>query len=369
MQGGGQVRYITNLGRELVRTGHRVTLGCRPGSVLEETAAAIGAVALPAFHFRGGLRPASWGNDLGQVRQFVRESCPDILHANLSQDHWTCGIANRVMGSPVCVVRTRHNTYVVRDSAANRKLNRDWTDYQIVVCDTVRRTLAGQPTFDASRLCSIHNGVDAIEYAPDLEAREHVRAAFGYSAGTIVVGIAARLVKAKGHEFLFRALALLHREIPALRCLVLGQGELEGSLSSMAAALDISAIVQFAGFRNDMARCTQAFDIGAQPSIDCDTSSFSLKEQMACEKPVVASDYGGLVEIVCDGTEGLIVPQGTVEPLANAIRRLSSDPGLRERMGKAGRARVLREFTLEVFAARTIEAYRRALELHRERRA
>ena len=273
------------------------------------------------------------------------------------------------MGSPVCVVRTRHNTYAVRDSAANRILNRDWTDYQIVVCDTVRQTLAGQRAFDPSRLCSIHNGVDASDYAPDSDARARARAEFGYAPDDVVVGIAARLVKAKGHEFLFRTLAILHRDFPVLRCLVLGQGELEASLKTMAAELGIAPAVRFAGFRDDMAICTQAFDIGVQPSIDCDTSSFSLKEQMACEKPVIASDYGGLVEIVDDGIEGLVVAQGTVEPLANAIRRLASDKGLRERMGKAGRVRVLREFTLGVFASRTVEAYRRALELHRERRA
>ena len=68
-----------------------------------------------------------------------------------------------------------------------------------------------------------------------------------------------------------------------------------------------------------MARCTQAFDIGIQPSIDCDTSSFSMKEQMAAEKPVIASDYGGLVEIITDGAEGLVAPTGTVEPLDDLL--------------------------------------------------
>jgi len=123
--------------------------------------------------------------------------------------------------------------------------------------------------------------------------------------------------------------------------------------------------LKFGGFREDMSYCTQAFDAGAQPSIDCDTSSFSLKEQMACEKAVVASDYGGLGEIVTDGIEGFVVPSGVVEPLAAAIRRLANDASLRKTMGAAGRARVLRDFTVQVFARRTLDAYRHALELHR----
>ena len=74
--------------------------------------------------------------------------------------------------------------------------------------------------------------------------------------------------------------------------------------------------------------CVQAFDFGAQPSIDCDTSSFSMKEQMAAGIPIIASDYGGLTEIIDDGVEGIIVPHGTVSPLAEALRRLAADPEL-----------------------------------------
>ena len=162
---------------------------------------------------------------------------------------------------------------------------------------------------------------------------------------------------------------MLHEAFPQLRVLVLGRGDLEPELVNLAKELGIGGIVRFAGFRDDMARCTQAFDIGVQPSIDCDTSSFSLKEQMAEEKPVVCSDYGGLTEILTDGVEGFIVPTGTVEPLAEAMKRLLVDAGLRRNMGAAGRQRVLKEFTLEVFAQRTVEAYYRALEIHGARSA
>lgn len=366
--GGGQVRYLTNLAEQLVRRGHRVTIGCRPESVLIESARLAGCRVCPEFPFRGGLRPRAWNTDLQRLRAYIEHEQPDIVHANLSQDHWACGVANRLMGFRVCLVRTRHNTYPVRDSYANRVLNRRWTDYQIVVCNTVRQTLAQQPTFDGARLCAIHNGVDAELFKPDADARERARAEFEYGPDDLVIGIAARLVPAKGHEFLFRAVADVAEEFPALRVLVLGQGELHAPLRQLARELGIDARVTFAGFRDDMAQCTQAFDIGVQPSIDCDTSSFSLKEQMAAEKPVIASDYGGLTEIVTHGIEGFVVPQGTVEPLAGAVAKLAGNPMLRAKMGAAGRARVLREFTVEVFGERTEAAYCTALELHRQRR-
>ncbi len=369
LSGGGQVTYVDRLAGELVRKGHRVVIGCKPDSVLVEVSAKTGAEALNQFVFKGGLRPRAWLHDLRKIRHYIRKQKPDIIHVSGSQDHWVCALGNQSLGHPVCLVRTRHNTYPVKDNWPNRVLNRRWTDYSIVVCDTVRQTLAAQKTFDGARMCSIHNGVDPAHYMPDSMGRGSARAEFGYGEDHIVCGIAARLVPAKGHEFLFKAIAQLTKDFPNLRVLVLGQGDLKVELQKLAGDLGIANIVQFAGFRTDIPRCTQAFDIGVLPSIDCDTSSFSLKEEMAAEKPIVASDHGGLPEIVNNGIEGFVVPAGSVEPLAEALRRLIVNPDLRRQMGVAGAKRVAKEFSVTVFAQRTLDAYHRALELHREHSA
>jgi len=362
LRGGGQVRYVTNLARALTQRGHRVAIGCRPGSVLEASALEARCESLPAFAFRGGLRPRAWWRDIQAMRRYLREERPDVLHVSGSQDHWTAALANVLEGRPAVVVRTRHNTYVVANNFPNRLLNLRWTDFQIVVCDVVRRDLAATPVFDPARLCSIHNGVDAEEYAPDPEARRAVRAELGYGGEHFVLGVAARLVKDKGHEFLLRAVAEMVGEYPQLRVLLLGQGVLEESLRSLCRSLGIADKVQFAGFRDDVARCTQAFDAGVLTSIGCDTSSFSLKEEMAEEKPIIASDYGGLTEIVSDGAEGYIVPAGQVAPVAEALLRLLTlAPEARAAMGRAGRARVLREFTIQIFAARTEAVYEQVI--------
>ena len=130
----------------------------------------------------------------------------------------------------------------------------------------------------------------------------------------------------------------------------------------------IDSITHFAGFRNDIGDCMQAFDVGVQPSIDCEASSFSVMEQMSTGKPIVASDHGGTKEIVRDGLDGFIVPQGTVEPLTTALRKLIADSSLRQQMGASARQRVSDEFTLDLLAQRTADAYRRALAIHTERR-
>jgi len=365
VRGGGQVRYVRTLSSALQRLGHDVTVGSRPDSVIAEHARAAGLPVSDRFAFRGGLRPHAWWNDIGVFRRHILTAQPDVIHVSGSQDHWSAALATR--RAPACLVRTRHNTYPVKDHWPNRVLNRRWTDYQIVVCDVVRRDLAGNAAFDAARMESIHNGVDAEAYKPDEAARASARAEFGYGDEDFVVGIAARLNKAKGHAFLFQAVAVL-RECPQLRVLVLGEGGLESDLRAQVAELGIADRVCFAGFREDMPRCVQAFDCGVQPSIDCDTSSFSLKEQMAAAKPVIASDYGGLTEIVTDGVEGYVAPAGAVEPLSDALRRVIENPGAAKSMGAAGRERVLREFSEDSFAIRTVAAYRRAMAIHANRR-
>ncbi len=367
-QGGGQVRYVATLARALTRFSHSVTIACRPGSVLTDAAREADCALLDRFTFRGGLRPRAWGHDLWEAMAFIRRERPHILHVNGSQDHWTFALANRILGCPACLVRTRHNTYKVGGSFPNRLLNRHWTDYQIVVCDAVRRDLAAQRTFDPVRMCTLHNGVDPEKYTANPETRARARAEFGYADENIVCGIVARLVEDKGHQYLFRAVAQMRRDFPELRVLCMGQGVLEPQLRQLAEKLGIADIVRFAGFRNDIPSCLQALDLGVQPSIGCEASPFSVREMMSLEIPMIVSDYGGLRESVSDGVEGLVVRAAEVEPLAAALRRLLSSPEARARMGRMGRRRVMADFSEDVFARRTEQAYRRAMGFHRQRR-
>ena len=367
LKGGGQVRYVVNLARELTGLGHHVTIGCKKDSVLVQMAKDSDCPVWNRFHYRGGLRPLAWGNDLLRVRRFIGSERPDILHANGSQDHWVSAIASRMLGRPACVVRTRHNTYAVSENPANRALNLSWTDYQIAVCAAVFDLRASRPVFDASRMTVIHNGVDPAAFAPDSDLRRRAREEFGYAGQDVVLGIAARLTEAKGHRFLFEAVAGLRAEYPRVRLLVLGQGDLESELKQLAEKLEIASITTFAGFRNDIATCIQAFDVGVQPSIDCEASSFSVMEQMSTGIPIVASDHGGTKEIVRDGIDGFIVPQGRVTPLADALALLVRDAGMRRQMGESSRKRIGDEFTLALLAKRTIDAYRSALAVHASR--
>jgi glycosyltransferase involved in cell wall biosynthesis len=367
--GGGQVRYVVNTVHGLVQKEHLVTVACREQSRIARALSNQEGVNILPFHFQAGLRIPAWVSDIQKAVRVLRQQAIDVVHVNSSQDHWVFALANQYLRRPAALVRTRHNTYPVKSHVLNRWLNRTATDYQIVVCNIVRRALAQNPAFDERRLCTVYSGVDTDLFHPDESLRAEMRAALGYTDQHVVFGIVARLVKAKGHEFLFRAAAQLFPTYPQLRILVLGEGPLEQDLQRLCRELGIHDAVTFCGFRQDVAAITQAFDVAVLPSIDCDTSPYSLKEAMACEKPCIGSDHGGIPELLTDGVEGIVVPAGQIIPLAGAMRRLIVDSEARMRMGKAGRRRVLQDFSLEVGIQRTLDAYHRALEIHRERLA
>jgi glycosyltransferase involved in cell wall biosynthesis len=123
----------------------------------------------------------------------------------------------------------------------------------------------------------------------------------------------------------------------------------------MAETSGLNGTIVFAGFREDALRVASAFDVFALAST-YEGLSIALLETMALGKPAVVTRVGGLPEVVDDGVTGLLVPSGSPESLAGAIVRLLKDPGLRDRLGEAGRVRA-ETFDIRLAVRRTEEVY------------
>jgi glycosyltransferase involved in cell wall biosynthesis len=162
---------------------------------------------------------------------------------------------------------------------------------------------------------------------------------------------------------LFEAVApLIKNEFPNLRVVAVGFGRRRKKLEQMCEELNISRNVFFSGRRNDVREIISILDMGVQPSIGIDTSSYAIKEMMAMEKPLVCSSYGGLKEINEDGVTGFVVPPKDSDALRERIADLCRSKELRERMGKAARKRVEQEFTVQISVEETLKIYQRAIE-------
>jgi glycosyltransferase involved in cell wall biosynthesis len=176
--------------------------------------------------------------------------------------------------------------------------------------------------------------------------------------GSPIVGTIGALVAQKDHHTLIEAAARVVRDVPDVRFVVLGEGELRGALEEQIRHRHLERHVFLAGFRADVLQLMKDFDVFALSSIQ-EGLCTSLVDAMAARKAAVATAVGGVPEVVEDGVTGLLVPARDHEALAERIVRLLTDPELRRRMGDAGLERARQLFTVERMVEGTAAVYER----------
>ncbi|MEW6704323.1 MAG: glycosyltransferase [Pseudomonadota bacterium] len=205
----------------------------------------------------------------------------------------------------------------------------------VAVSDAIRHYIPTTVGIDASRLTTIHNGIDGS--APASPRREEVAPVF------ISVG---RLDAIKNQQMMLCAFAKVAAGRPAARLVLVGDGPQRPALQALAAELGIADRVRFDGFRNDVASALTEADVFLLSS-RYEGISIALLEAMRAGLPTVATRVGGVSETVIDGQTGLLVEDQDAEGFARAMSSLASDPALRQRMGDAARRYQQAEFSLD----------------------
>ena len=202
----------------------------------------------------------------------------------------------------------------------------------------------------AGKIHRVYNGLD-LTYLPAPAQEER-------PPGPLTILSVGRLVPFKGFEFLLEACAELERRNFDFRCQIVGDGPLREKLEKMILELRLHRQVELCGSLSqaDVYGRLRSCDIFALASIvDADGASdvfpTVILEAMASARPVVSTRLAGIPESVVDGETGFLVPPGDWEALADALTKLVRDPGLRARLGQAGRIRLTTEFSV----AKTIE--------------
>ncbi len=313
---GGQESLLT-LARGLRARGHIQTIVCPSGGVLAERAAA---------------------------EQFpVSEHCPRIAgivhaHSGRAQNlaYWA------TLGWPVRRIVTRHVAFAPRHVLTHR-LKYKWTcDGIIAVSDSVRRVLldAGVP---AGKIVTIHTGVELPESLP-VPRREQ----FGLGEDDFVVGHLGAFTAEKGQDVAAAAALILKQTLPRARVILAGEGPLKNQIPHDNVILP--------GFIADRAAFFAALDVFIMPSRS-EAWGLAALEAMAHGVPVIASNIGGLAEIVDPGS-GWLVPAGDPAALADAIVTAASNPDLLRAARQQARARAAL-FSVEQMAEQTESFYRR----------
>jgi glycosyltransferase involved in cell wall biosynthesis len=296
---------------------------------------------------------AAW--QLGRVLTEIR---PDVVHA-----HDPMGVALAAMSITMTKIEPRPLLVAARrvDFHLKRHAFSKWKYKKIDLFIAASRVIADMLVEDGiprDHIVVVHDGVNLG--AIDKTAAVDAHAAFWLPHGAPVVGNVAALVGHKGQKHLVAAAALVVRELPDVRFLILGEGELRPQLERQVHDLGLTRHVLLPGFRGDAIAVQKSFDIFAMSSVTEGLGSAML-DAMACGTPVVATRAGGIPEAIVDGEHGLLVPPHDAPALAQAIVRLLRDDALRTRLAAAGRQRVVDEFSVERMVQKTVDAYSQGL--------
>jgi glycosyltransferase involved in cell wall biosynthesis len=172
------------------------------------------------------------------------------------------------------------------------------------------------------------------------------REELGFSNRTFVFGAAGRLNREKGHRVLLDAFSLLHKMLPGqpMELLLLGEGREEAALRTQAKRLGIEPRVCFAGFQRRSAAWMKVMDCLVQPSLT-DGMPNSVLEAMLLGIPVIATDTGGIPDVIDAGETGLLVEPDSAVALAEAMKKMVRSPALRNDLAAEAKYRVAREFS------------------------
>ena len=208
------------------------------------------------------------------------------------------------------------------------------------------------------KIVVIPNGINVEDF--DISySREECRKKLGLPINKNIILFVGNLILYKGPDVLVKAMPNILKKVSDTELIFVGSGRMKNELEELSKKRDVEKYVKFAGFIEDSLKPLyyKAADVFCLPST-MSTESFGIVnlEAMACSVPIVASKIGGVPDVVKDGRNGLLVPQGDSEALADAIIYLLENEDIRERMGKNGRKKV-ENYSWEKIAEETERLY------------
>jgi L-malate glycosyltransferase len=347
--GQNQVLLTVNGLREI---GHRAALVAHPDGELRRRAAE-GLELIPLAPRTEMDLSAAW-----RLARVVKRLRPDIVHAHDAHGVAMASLALSIGGGSAAdgptLVAARRVDFHLRNNSFSRWKHRQ-VDCFIAASEAIRQMLVADGV-PPERTVTVHEGIDIehVRAAPPVNVHE----AFWLPHHAPVVGNVAALVPHKGQRHLIEAARLVVRQMPDVRFVILGEGELREALERQVREHRLEKHVFLPGFRTDVLGCMKSFDLFAMSSVTEGLGTVLL-DAMACEKAIVATRTGGIPEVVEDGVTGRLAAPRDHAAMAHLILALLGDEAMRRQMGKAGLARVQARFTVERMVAETAAVYAR----------
>jgi glycosyltransferase involved in cell wall biosynthesis len=275
-----------------------------------------------------GYGATTFGRLVGRARKL-----PVVLHehANLTDTPWFQKVADRMLAPH--------------------------TDIAIAVSESTAEFVRGARQMPADRTRVVYLGAPLDEFARvrSADERAEIRRELGIQPEEIVMGTVTRLHDSKGNDYLVDAARMVVAERPHAKFFLFGEGPLREPLEQQAARLGLRDRFIFGGFVKDVARVLGGFDISVFPSL-WEGTPLTVFETMAAGKPIVATDADGLLDVLTDEHDALIVPKRNASALAKKIVRLIDSAAERERLAANARA-TSQEYDIAAFVRKMERLY------------
>lgn len=343
-----QVHYLAT---GLVKRGVEVTLVCQQGSALAQEARASG-LEVRELRMRGETDvPAAL-----RIRHWFKQGHYDLLHMHTSHAH-SLGVIASIFGGIPRLVVSRRVDFLPQGNPFSRFKYRYHRLHFITVSRIISEILmdAGVPR---ERIDVVLSGIDPNRFRRAQYA--DLRKELGIAPERKVIGNIGHLTPHKGQIDLIRAMPKIVTAHPLAMAVIVGDGELREELKVEVQRLGMDRFVIFTGFRRDIPDLLHLFDLFAFPS-RLEGLGTSLLDAMSVGLPIVATQSGGIPEIVTDKLNGLMVPPANPELLADALIHLLYHPNEARQYGEAGRHRVENEYTMDRMVEGNLAVYRQLL--------
>lgn len=347
---GGAEKLALALCEQMTQRGHEVSLLVLMPRLNEEWPAPF-----PRLHLDIRRSPVSLARGIARARRFAAEFEPDLIHSHSFHSNFLARLLKLRTPRPA-VISTIHNVY---EGGSPRMLAYRLTDRlsrrTVAVSKAAAERFVRLKAVPAKKCSVIVNGIDVSQFVPNEDRRASMRALMATDAGPeagFVWLAAGRIARAKDYPNLLRAFCMVRAVRSEAQLWVAGTGRSTelGLLQSLVDHLRLNGYVRWLGLRRDMPAVLDAAD-GFVSSSAWEGMPLAVGEAMAMEKQVVATDVGGVRELV--GGTGDIVPSRNSNQLAYAmLKAMRRSCGDRLALGRAARERVVREFGMGANADR-----------------
>ncbi|GAA3645865.1 glycosyltransferase [Asaccharospora irregularis] len=253
------------------------------------------------------------------------------------------------------LVITAHNIF-----STDNIINKVYTmgNKIVAVSEEVRQNLIVNFSVRKEKVITIHNGIDIkrVKVIASSKCREE----FGIKDDEVLIGIIAGLRKQKALDVFLNALKILTQKVDNLKVLIVGDGELRNELETLCKSLELSEVVSFTGFRNDVLNIMNELDIFCLSS-DYEGLPISLLEAMVNNIPVVVTAVGGIPELITSGYNGILVPSQDPISLADELYKVISKVDIRQQLKENAYNTIISEFNNIEMAKKHLRVYKDVL--------